>query len=276
MLPSFHLSQTDPSLSDFDQTLGYPGEGPVPFFFCLCWALFGFSRLEPGGCSLSWIFAAICSSAMAAPLHPRNAGNLSRAKIREGRGPLPTGRPVLKVTEKHREQLLESFRAWLATRGVSAAELFADTYHNVEEINVLLSSYGRALYKAGRPLAHYSETVNAISSWKPQLRRVLQGAWDLAYSWVKTEPSTHHTAMPPQVLMGMLTCCLTWGWIRLAGCLALAYKVSSRLESSYLQEDKTFSCLRTWGSRRVPAPLHTGAQDSLHHGQAPVGQGRHP
>ena len=37
---------------------------------------------------------------------------------------------------------------------------FSDTYHHVEEINTLLSMYGRDLYKSGRPLAHYSETIN--------------------------------------------------------------------------------------------------------------------
>ena len=83
--------------------------------------------------------------------------------------------------------------------------------------------YGRDLYKSGRPLAHYSETINAIGSWKPQLRRVLQGAWDVAYTWVKTEPATHHTAMLPQVLLAVLTCSLTWGWVRAAGCFALAW-----------------------------------------------------
>ena len=195
---------------DFDQTLGYPGEGPLVLLLPL---FFGFCLNEPGSFASSWTFAAIFlgHGAMAAPIAPRNAGDWSRAQVREERGPLPQGRPVLKVTERQREKLLEGFSAWLATRGISTAELFADTYHNVEEINLLLSVYGGALYKNGRPLAHYSETINAISSWKPQLRRVLQGAWDLAYTWVKTEPAVHHTAMPPQVLMAMVTCCLTWG-----------------------------------------------------------------
>ena len=29
--------------------------------------------------------------------------------------------------------------------------------------------------------------------------------------------------MPPQVLLACVTCCLTWGWARVAGCLALAW-----------------------------------------------------
>lgn len=131
---------------------------------------------------------------MAAPVEPRNAGDWKRATLRQGREPLPQGRPVLKITEKQREVLLEKFRVWLLGKGVIAAELFADTYHHVEEINCLLSMYGRELYKAGRPLAHYSETINAISSWKPQLRRVLQGSWDLAYSWVRSAPHGYATS----------------------------------------------------------------------------------
>ena len=217
--------QCEPTM-EFDQTLGFPGEGPRALeFFCLL-LFVGLPIKEPGSVSLSWTFAAISvgpNVAMAAPVEPRNAGDWKRATLRQGREPLPQGRPVLKITEKQREVLLEKFRVWLLGKGVIAAELFADTYHHVEEINCLLSMYGRELYKAGRPLAHYSETINAISSWKPQLRRVLQGSWDLAYSWVRSEPVVHHTAMPPQVLLACVTCCLTWGWARVAGCLALAW-----------------------------------------------------
>lgn len=208
---------------DFDQTLGYPGEGPFALLFLCCFPHL-FSSIGPGNAVHSWTFAAIfLVKAMATPLQPRNPGDLSRAKIRAQRGPLPQGRPVLGTTEKQRTKLLEEFRVWLSSKGVQASDLFANAYHNIEEINTFLSMYGRDLYKTGRPLAHYSETINALGSWKPQLRRTLQGAWDVAYAWVKTEPAVHHTAMPPQVLLAVITCCLTWGWVRAAGCFALAW-----------------------------------------------------
>ena len=62
-----------------------------------------------------------------------------------------------------------------------------------------------------------------LSSKKPVLRRQLQGAWDLAFSWVQAEPSPHHVAMPWQVLLAMATVALTWGWPDVAGCLALGW-----------------------------------------------------
>ncbi|CAK9009865.1 DNA topoisomerase (ATP-hydrolyzing), partial [Durusdinium trenchii] len=144
--------QCEPTM-EFDQTLGFPGEGPRALeFFCLL-LFVGLPIKEPGSVSLSWTFAAISvgpNVAMAAPVEPRNAGDWKRATLRQGREPLPQGRPVLKITEKQREVLLEKFRVWLLGKGVIAAELFADTYHHVEEINCLLSMYGRELYKAAK------------------------------------------------------------------------------------------------------------------------------
>ncbi|CAK9104540.1 Protein disulfide-isomerase 5-4 (AtPDIL5-4) (Protein disulfide-isomerase 7) (PDI7) (Protein disulfide-isomerase 8-2) (AtPDIL8-2), partial [Durusdinium trenchii] len=173
----------------------------------------------------SWTSVAIwgASLAMAAPLKPRNAGDKLRANIRDLRPPLPSGRPVLKSTEKRREFLFSAFRQWVEGRGLLFSELFGNTYQNIEEINTILTAYGRELYQSGRPLNHFSETINSIASWKPQLRRVLQGAWDLVYTWVKLEPSIHHTAMPAQVLLSFLSVCLAWGWVRFGGCIALAW-----------------------------------------------------
>lgn len=210
---------------EFDRTLGFPGEGPSPLLFIsllLLLCLFQGKRDAP----LLWISGAILGGpryAMGMPLKPRNSGDRARAEHRAQKLPLASGRPVLQITAKHREELLEAFRAWLLTRGLEPGDLFHNTYQTVEEINILLTAYGRELYRAGRPLNHFSETINAIASWKPQLRRALQGAWDLAYSWVKSEPSTHHTAMSPQVLMSCISVCLIWGWVRLAGCLALTW-----------------------------------------------------
>ena len=210
---------------EFDRTLGFPGEGPSPLLFIsllLLLCLFQGKRDAP----LLWISGAILGGpryAMGMPLKPRNSGDRARAEHRAQKLPLASGRPVLQITAKHREELLEAFRAWLLTKGLEPGDLFHNTYQTVEEINILLTAYGRELYRAGRPLNHFSETINAIASWKPQLRRALQGAWDLAYSWVKSEPSTHHTAMSPQVLMSCISVCLIWGWVRLAGCLALTW-----------------------------------------------------
>ena len=53
-------------------------------------------------------------------------------------------------------------------------------------------------------------------------RRQLQGARDIALTWLALEPSSHHVAMPLVILMALLTCCLLWGWRSEAGVFALA------------------------------------------------------
>lgn len=94
-------------------------------------------------------------------------------------------------------------------------------YESIDEINLVLARYGRLLYDAGKSYNTYAELLNSVTSWKPAIRRLLQGAWDLGYSWKRLEPGEHHVAMPPQVLLGMLTTAIYWGWLRFAGCLAI-------------------------------------------------------
>ena len=89
--------------------------------------------------------------------------------------------------------------------------------------------YGRMLYTAGRPYNRYAETVNALASRTPALRRMLQPSWDVAFQWLKLEPHVHHQAMPWQVLLAMLTCALLWGWTDVAGVLALAWGGLARI-----------------------------------------------
>ena len=57
----------------------------------------------------------------------------------------------------------------------------------------------------------FSETVNAITSKRPLVRRSLQQSWDLAFMWFSFEPTTHHVAMPHQVLVAVLSTALYWG-----------------------------------------------------------------
>ncbi len=93
----------------------------------------------------------------------------------------------------------------------------------IDEINMVLSRYGRLAYDAGKSYNSYAELLNAVTSWKPSIRRLLQGAWDLGYSWKRLEPGEHHVAIPPQILLGMVTTSLLWGWINFAGCISLAF-----------------------------------------------------
>ena len=108
-------------------------------------------------------------------------------------------------------------------RLVDLDELLASYHENVEEINCLLTRYGRELFKAGRTYNQFAETINELTTRKPPLRRLVQSAWDLGYTWRKVEPSMHHIAMPAVVLLAILSTCFAWGWTRLAGCFALVW-----------------------------------------------------
>ena len=230
---------------DFDQTLGFPGEGPGlrPFWILICsldfllvdfhavllrFALsvdFGFKGAHAGGLLFSSRLVGKVNGAVSLGsavsvshgfLEPRDKVDLQRAKMREGLE-LAEGRPVLERTQRGREKLLEIFDAWLEQFGLSVSYLADPGGADVETINMLLSRYGRELFAAGRPYGHYSETVNGMASRRPAIRRMLQGAWDVAYSWLREEPPVHHLAMPWQVLLSLVAVALAWGWTREAG-----------------------------------------------------------
>ena len=107
--------------------------------------------------------------------------------------------------------LLEAFDAWLRNKQLSVAAVVSSGT-DVEELVKLLNDYGRELFSAGYPYYHFSETINGIAAKRPTARRQLQGAWDLTFAWLSTEPSSHHVAMPAVVLLALLSVCLLWGW----------------------------------------------------------------
>eukprot|EP00435_Cladocopium_sp_Y103_P051633 s1074_g16.t1 len=169
------------------------------------------------------------ATCIAGDLYPSyHFGPTRRAESR-GDGILPVGRPVLGTTQQQRDKLLKDFSVWLSGEGVDIDLIIGSGEPDTEAANLLLERYGRELYKAGRPYGHYAETVNAISAAKPRLRRLLQPAWDLAYSWLRQEPPIHHVALPWQLLLSLLTTALTWGWTRVAGVIALSWGAIARI-----------------------------------------------
>ena len=248
----------------FDSTLGFPGEGPPRWIFMLCLCL----PVDFAPCcafrSLSGIWFPIdsalwraglsacsppCSCAPAdltviplrAPfscamplvsshggLQPRNRGDVKRADIRKELT-LAQGRAVLPRTRDSRENLLVLFDDWLKERGSSIATLIDVADLDLDRINQLLEEYGRQLFASGRPYNHFSETLNAISSRRPRLRRSLQQAWNLAMTWLREEPGSHHLALPWQCLLAILTTACVWGWIQEAGIIALSWGGVTRI-----------------------------------------------
>ena len=229
---------------DFDQTLGFPGEGPHQHLTCgalsvgavvavgllglpalLCFVCFA---AEAAGTSkfypliligFSWSHGCL---AMQSPLEPRDRQDQTRASGRAAIN-LGQGRPVLEKTKKGREKLLDGFSQWLDGKGISFADFLNSELTDLDTVNLLLERYGRELFSAGRPYGHYSELVNGIASLRPRFRRSLQGAWDLAYSWLRHEPPCHHVALPWQPLVALLVTSFSWGWVRVAGVVALSW-----------------------------------------------------
>ncbi|CAE7224840.1 unnamed protein product [Symbiodinium sp. CCMP2592] len=116
-----------------------------------------------------------------------------------------------------------------------------------------LVAFGNDLYASGRPYWHFAETINSLTSLKPSLRRQVQGAWDLAYTWLAEEPYVHHTAMPAQVLVAVLSTCLLWGWIKEAGIFALCWGALLRAGEAVkaTRRDVVFPSDALWGQTYV-------------------------
>ena len=191
-------------------TLGFPGEGhPFPSFTLLF---------------------LILHSARAV-LFPRNRADHSRLAHRAA--PLPAGRPVQTVTSSNRVFLTAAFSQWFVdVSGFPLEVHLGRTPFLVEPFVELLVQYGHDLYGSGRPYYHFSETINAVTARKPILRRQVQAAWDVAFTWLAEEPSTHHVAMPPSVLLALLSACLAWGWVREAGIFALCWGALLRVSEA--------------------------------------------
>ena len=195
---------------DFDQTLGFPGEGPflVKGWFFVVWGL-------------TWgIVGSVVPSHGA--LQPRNKADETRMRSRAA-VVLQEGRPVETATRKRREKLLSDFVSWLSGIDVPFDSLLSDSLVNAHVLNEYLVQYGRSLFEAGWPYSHYSEVINAIAAKEPLLRRSLQPSWDLAFSWMREEPHVNHVAMPWQLLLAAIAISLVWGWPRVAGILALTW-----------------------------------------------------
>ena len=220
---------------DFDSSLGFPGEGP-PFLqrlsFVIWIPLFGFCS------ALSWstrvnLIRGVISGHIVLGCHGVaepivNAGDRLRQRARDGLV-LDDGRPVTAGTKASRDDLLVQLEAWLNGRGRTFGEVFLSQPPDFDEINKVLTDYGRMLFRLGKPYYKYAETLNGVTTRRPILRRSIGAAWDLAFMWGALEPTEHHAAMPHQVLLAVISTCLVWGWTREAACFALAWGALLRI-----------------------------------------------
>ena len=201
---------------DFDATLGFPGEGPGQVRFVWIWIVWCFSIGAPRG------FWTLVAGAPSNGLAPRHAEDLARVERRKHVS-LEFTRPVQPITKTNRQGLLSQFAEWLRGKGSSLQKVLDEAFTNPEKLCKCLAEYGKELYEAGGPYSHYSETINAVDSERPSARRLLTGAWDVAFSWLREEPFEHHIACPFQVLLALCAVCMCWGWIEVAGLLDLSW-----------------------------------------------------
>ena len=203
------------------------GLSVCPFRLCrVLWGGIALAACVPVGCCISCVL--LLPAAMAMPLPSQTAGELRRAQARQARGPLPAGRPVTHATNLARERYWSLFESWATGNGLDLSAMLSNSHWHVEDINCLLVRYGRELYSAGKSYNQYAETINALGTRRPAMRRMLQGAWDLGYSWVRSEPSVHHIAVPVPIILALTSTAMMWGWLRVAGCLALGFSAMLR------------------------------------------------
>ncbi|OLP77518.1 hypothetical protein AK812_SmicGene42412 [Symbiodinium microadriaticum] len=116
------------------------------------------------------------------------------------------------------------FELWLREQGrASVKSMLQWPLDRTEEISYTLVDYGRSLFRTGAAYYRYSETINAIASARPGIRRHLGAAWDLAFAWLSEEPHAHHRALPKGALLAILAASLAWGWLREAAIFGLAW-----------------------------------------------------
>ena len=242
-LPALSLSALATSILDFASlygwicSLGLPScSGGAPVLFCL---LFVFLVCWDPQSRRSVVRYRLVLLVLVSPWHvfaspephtglTRTPGDIKRAELRRDVR-LEEGRPVLGKTKEARTKLLADFEKWLSEKGVLLADLLHPVALDIDSVNKALEMFGRELHRSGRPYNHYAETINAVSALRPSLRRVLQGAWDLAFTWLREEPPTHHVAIPWQALLCLVSTAFIWNWPRVAGILALSWGGITRI-----------------------------------------------
>ena len=131
---------------------------------------------------------------------------------------LQADRSLLQSTRDRREQLLSAFDSWPAENLRISYARCADP----EFISEALVSYGKDLYTAGKSYGRFSETINAITSRRPFLRRQVTAAGAFSFQRSVDEPHEHHS-MPLSIMLAMCGLSLPWGWAREACFTATAW-----------------------------------------------------
>jgi len=118
------------------------------------------------------------------------------------------------------------FSQWLLT--IPHAPDLPHLVNDVPQLNIALESYGRALFRFGRPRGDYVNVVLAIVDLRRELRRQLGPAWECSELWQSHVPGGNRLALPLIVLKAFTTLSLSWGWLRTAAMLRLCFHAMLR------------------------------------------------
>ena len=191
----------------WDATLGFPGEGPEADV-----VVADASSPENDPYYIEPEFGAY-----GVPRRARGDNNFRARRARD----LPSGRPIGSRTRSSRAALVQDFERWIVrVRARPLQVVLRDAAANPTELNQMLVSYIRHMWRSGAPMYKTSETLNAIAAMSGGLRRVMFPAWDLVRQWLDQEPGSHHTAMPRSVLCAFISVALLRGWVKVAVLLA--------------------------------------------------------
>ena len=210
----------------------------LPSRCCLVFrSSFGLGPRSKRWCALTFIFALLIP-AVEAPMAPTTATETRRAATRHQTELIAT-RVVRKKTLEARQELLNEFQVWLAVEhSVMLTQLLTAKPPDAEEICRWLVEYGKALFQSGKAYGRFAETINAVASARPHVRKQLTGAWDLAFAWLADEPGQHHPALPLSVMLAMLAVSLMWGWPREAAVIGMAWSGIMRIGEVLLADRK--------------------------------------
>ena len=74
----------------------------------------------------------------------------------------------------------------------------------------VLADFGQLMFRGGRSLLDFLETINVVVDNDRGLKGRLSRAWDVAWVWRTMLPAGNRVAMPEKVMLAMVTVALRW------------------------------------------------------------------
>eukprot|EP00971_Amphidinium_carterae_P133606 2646129-Amphidinium_carterae.1 len=194
---AWHATRFRWDQTQFDQTKGFPGEGPLDDDDDEdeIWGTLGEDTVRPY------------------PAAPR----LRKRRVPDDQAPQNLRDSVLPVTALRYSQRVDHLASWLYDHhGVELSSLV----QNVDQLVPLLQQYLQWMYEQDYPVSHGSWCLAGLQYRWPELVGRLRGAWKSQSQWQRVMPSRVRTPIPLEVMLAMCTLAFHWRWPRM-GCAIL-------------------------------------------------------